>query len=86
MKPSELSVQQIRERALASGIQVTERAVHEWLATGKIPAREEPHGSRVWRFATVEVVDAYLRSIGGNPPTTTEATTGPVSSSLLAEC
>lgn len=82
----ELSVPQIRRRAKEAGITISERAVHDWLASGKIPCREEPHGSRVWRFATREAVDAYLRSIGGTLPATSEATTSPVSSSLLAEC
>jgi group I intron endonuclease len=57
-----LSVKQIAERA-----NVTERAAHSWLVNGKIPAREEKHGTKVWRFATVEDVDVFLATLGGLP-------------------
>jgi len=53
--------------AVLLGLALAERAAHSWLVNGKIPAREEKHGTKVWRFATVEDVDVFLATLGGLP-------------------
>jgi hypothetical protein len=83
----ELSVPEIRRRAAAQGIIVSERTVHNWFTEGKIKtSRLDQHGSRVWRFATVDEVDRFLATLRSSEPTIEGATSRPSNTSRLAAC
>ena len=87
MTQNDLSIPQVRERARAQGIVVSERAVRYWFDEGKIAiTREETHGSRTWRYASSEVVDAFLATLGGREQADIEATSRPTNTPELASC